>query len=70
MNHTEPLFYRVDDAARMLSISRSEAYALVYKGVIPHIRINGSMIRIPAEALHTMVEQARFTGESAHPEGH
>jgi excisionase family DNA binding protein len=55
---TEPILYRVDEAARMLSISRSEAYALVAKGLLPHVRI-GSMIRIPVAALKAMAEHSQ-----------
>ncbi len=63
---TEPILYRVDEAARMLSISRSEAYALVSKGLLPHVRI-GSMIRIPVAALRAMAEhpQNEGTGSTA-----
>ncbi len=66
MNHHQPFAYRVDDAARLLSISRSEAYTLISKGVIPHIRIGKKMIRIPAYALNEMVAQAKRGTE---PEG-
>jgi excisionase family DNA binding protein len=57
MDKDRPLVYRVEEVARMLSISRSEAYALIAKEVIPHIRI-GSMIRVPAAALKLIVERS------------
>jgi excisionase family DNA binding protein len=64
MNLDQPLFYRVEDVARMLSISRSEAYSLIYKGEIPSIRIR-SMIRVPATALKAMVEQTNRDGRDS-----
>lgn len=54
--NNEPLFLRVDEAARLLSISRSKAYALIAAGDLPHVRI-GSSIRVPTEALKKLANQ-------------
>ncbi len=69
MNHEQPFVYRVDDAARLLSISRSEAYTLIAKGIIPSIRIGKNMIRIPAEALREMVDQATRAAQADNEQG-
>lgn len=56
--NSEPVLFRVSEAAELLRMSRAQAYVLVAKGIIPSIRI-GSMIRIPADAFREMVAQAR-----------
>lgn len=60
--HTElaiddaPLLLRVGEAARLLSISRSQAYALCAGGLLPSVKI-GSAVRVPRAALLAWVEQ-------------
>lgn len=63
MPSMEPLFYTVADTARILKCSRSEAYSLIYEGVIPSLRIR-SMIRVPAAALHALACKAMPKGDS------
>lgn len=51
----ERLLLRVSEAAQLLSISRSQAYELVARGVIPSVRLGGKCIRVPRHALETWV---------------
>lgn len=44
------LLLRVEEAARLLGVSRSAAYNLVADGTIPSVRL-GHSIRVPADAL-------------------
>jgi excisionase family DNA binding protein len=57
---------RVPQAAQMLSIARSTAYALIQRGELPSIRV-GKSLRVPVAALEAWVErQARQSaGEAA-----
>jgi excisionase family DNA binding protein len=61
MYTNEKLAYRVAEAARLLSLSRSTVYELIAIGDIPSVRLGRSrgrgVIRVPAEALHKMIEQ-------------
>ena len=57
----QPIFCRVDDAARLLSISRSKAYELIAKGQIPHIVI-GKSIRVPIAGLEALAERQQKGG--------
>jgi excisionase family DNA binding protein len=52
----EPLYVKVEEAARLLSISRSKGYELVAKGLIPALRI-GASIRVPLAALRALTDQ-------------
>ena len=47
---------RVEEAAAMLAISRTRAYALVQSGVIPSVRLGGTL-RVPVRQLREWVEQ-------------
>jgi excisionase family DNA binding protein len=47
--------YSVDEAAKMLGISRNMAYQAVAAGKIPSIRIGERRILIPAAALDRML---------------
>ena len=49
-NCLERLLYRVDEVAFSTSFGKSKTYDLVRRGVIPSVRIAGS-IRVPAGAL-------------------
>ena len=49
------LLYRVSEAAHALGVSRAKAYELIAAGVIPSIRIDGS-IRVPAKALREWID--------------
>jgi len=59
----EPLYVTVEEAARLLSISRSKAYELVAKGDIPSLHI-GSSIRIPVAALKAMAAHQQEAREA------
>lgn len=50
----EPLLVRVEEAARMLSLSRSTIYEMMDTGELPSVR-RGSARRIPTAALREWV---------------
>ena len=52
----ERLTYSVEEAARLLGISRNSAYEAVRRGEIPTIRI-GRRILIPRSRLEAMMDQ-------------
>jgi excisionase family DNA binding protein len=54
---TEPLFLRISEAARLLAMSRSAAYAAIRAGQIPAIRVAGKW-RIPRAALDRLLARA------------
>lgn len=51
-----PLAATVDEAARLLRISRSKMYALIRQGKIPSVRI-GTSRRVPINALRAYLDQ-------------
>jgi excisionase family DNA binding protein len=59
----EPLLVRVEEAARLLSLSRSMVYQLMDSGVLPSIRC-GTARRIPLAALHAWVAQQLHTEQA------
>jgi excisionase family DNA binding protein len=52
---SNPLAYRIDEAAEMASISRRMIYSLIAKGKLKTIKIGGCR-RVPAKALHALIE--------------
>jgi excisionase family DNA binding protein len=52
-----PIFVRLSEAARLLSMSRASAYQALRKGVIPGVRIDGKW-RVPLAALRKMAVEA------------
>ena len=54
---TEPLFLRISEAARLLAMSRSAAYAAIRSGQLPSVRVAGKW-RVPRAALERLLEQA------------
>jgi len=52
----EPLLVRVEEAARLLSLSRSMIYLLLDRGDLPSVRC-GTARRIPLAALQAWVER-------------
>ena len=52
----EPLLIRVEEAARMLSLSRSTVYEMMDAGELPSVR-RGTARRIPVTALREWVAQ-------------
>ena len=60
----EPLCLRIEEAARLLGISRSKAYQLVATGDISSVEIGG-LRRVPRAALEAMVETCEGTEKKA-----
>lgn len=56
MDDAEPKLYRLGDAARLLSISRSQAYVLAKRGEIPVIYV-GDAMRVPRVALERLIDR-------------
>ena len=54
---TDSVAFTVDEAAKILRISRNSAYQAVKEGQIPSIRI-GKRIVIPRQAFNRMLEEA------------
>ena len=57
-DENEPLALTVDEAARVLRISRNSAYQAVKNGEIPSIRI-GNRIIVPRQPFDRMLEGAK-----------
>ena len=62
----EPLLVRVEEAARLLSLSRSTIYEMMDSGELPSIR-RGAARRIPLAALREWVEA--HAKDNARPSG-
>jgi excisionase family DNA binding protein len=54
--HIEPLLVRVEEAARILCLSRSTIYEMMDRGELPSVRC-GTARRIPIAALRAWVER-------------
>jgi excisionase family DNA binding protein len=50
----DPLLVRVEEAARILSLSRSTIYQMLESGELPSVR-RGAARRIPVAALHDWI---------------
>jgi excisionase family DNA binding protein len=59
----EPLLVRVEEAARILCLSRSTIYQMLDRGELPSIRC-GAARRIPIAALRAWVERQMATIDS------
>jgi excisionase family DNA binding protein len=57
---SEPLLVRVEEAARLLSLSRSTIYEMMDRGELPSVRC-GAARRIPMAALRAWVERQTET---------
>ncbi len=64
MNETEAtkpdegrLVWTVEEAARLLGISRAHAYELVARGELPHLRF-GRRVVVPKLAIETLLARA------------
>lgn len=57
----EPLLVRVEEAARILSLSRSTIYEMLDAGELPSVR-RGAARRIPVAALREWVTQQTTRG--------
>lgn len=51
----EPMVLRPAQVGEVLGVSRSKAYELISAGVIPSIRIGGS-VRVPLDSLKAWIE--------------
>jgi excisionase family DNA binding protein len=60
----EPLLVRVEEAARILSLSRSTIYEMMDNGDLPSVRW-GAARRIPLAALRAWVERQVVHGTSS-----
>ncbi|MDE2096661.1 MAG: helix-turn-helix domain-containing protein [Patescibacteria group bacterium] len=62
MNDTRlpKMLLRIEEAAHVLSISRSQAYKLIASGEIPVVRL-GKSVRIPIDALRERIGSAAYT---------
>jgi excisionase family DNA binding protein len=52
----ERLAYRVSEAAEVVGVSRSKMYELIAAGIVPAVRIGGS-VRVPVEALKKWIAE-------------
>ena len=52
----EKLLLSIAEAAEMLSVARSKAYAMVLSGELPAVRL-GKSVRVPVRALNEYVER-------------
>jgi excisionase family DNA binding protein len=52
-----PALLRPEEAAALLQVSRSKVYKLVSSGMLPAVRLTGS-VRIPRAALLELIEAA------------
>ena len=57
---SEKLTYTIDEAARLLGISRNSAYEAARRGELPAIRL-GRRILIPRSRLEAMLDRADGT---------
>jgi len=58
----EKLTYSVDEAAKLLGLSRNLCYRLAQEGRIPALRMSAKRIVIPRAALHRLLEGASGAG--------
>lgn len=55
---------RIEDAAKVLGIGRTAAYAAVKRGEIPTIKI-GSLLLVPKPALERMLDANEYDNKNA-----
>lgn len=60
----EPLVLTVPQAAKRLTISKSNAYSLVRAGALPHVRLRGRVL-IPVKALNDWLTANATGGNGA-----
>jgi excisionase family DNA binding protein len=60
-NQPDRAAYTVPEAARLLGLSRGNAYALVRAGAIPAMRIGGRWI-VPKHRFHSWLDQQSTAG--------
>jgi excisionase family DNA binding protein len=57
----EQILVSVEEAARMIGVSKSTAYELVRAGVIPTVRL-GTIRRVPVAGLRALAVEAALIG--------
>lgn len=60
---SDRLALTIDDAAELLSISRSLAYRWAKDGTLPTIRV-GNAVRVPRRALEAWIEERTTQGRA------
>ncbi len=55
-NPNKRLLYRVSEAAEVLGVSRSKAYDLVHRRIIPSIKL-GDSLRVPVSTLEAWIDE-------------
>lgn len=53
----QPLLVTVEEAGRMIGVSRWKAYQLVRTGVLPVVRLGPRSTRVPVDALKERMSQ-------------
>jgi len=53
----EKLAVSVTEAARLLSVSKSTAYALIEQGLLPAVRVGEKRLIVPVKALEDWLEK-------------
>ena len=56
--HPESLTLSVEEAGRLLGVSRMTAYKLASEGAIPTVRLGRKIIKVPRSALIAMLSPA------------
>jgi excisionase family DNA binding protein len=56
-HHEQRLVWTVEEAGRMLGISRAHAYELVARGELPHLRL-GRRVVVPKHAIELLLARA------------
>lgn len=56
-----PLLLRIDEASKLLNVSRSTLYKLIAQGVVPSIRLGGGSLRVPREVLQNWLNEQLTT---------
>lgn len=55
METKDRLLLKPREAGHILGVSLSRVYQLIASGALPHVRLGGTTLRIPIEALRKMI---------------
>jgi excisionase family DNA binding protein len=58
------IFFRIDEAAKLLTISRSRVYELISSGELNSVLIGGRNRRIPASSLERYIAEQTGSADS------
>jgi len=64
----ERLLIRVEDAARLLQLARSQVYAMLATGQLPVVRV-GRAVRVPVDGLRNWIKRQTVRAASADENG-